>query len=118
MAAGRRPSHTASRRTALDDAEQVHATSPAQWRRWLTRHATRTTGVWLVTRKKATGKPRMEYGESVEEALAFGWVDSLPWSLDDERSLLWFAPRKPKSGWSLINKTRVARLIADGRHRR
>lgn len=112
---GKQSAGKLGRRTALDAAEHVHATTTAQWRRWLTRHATRSTGVWLVTWKKATGKPRMEYDEAVEEALAFGWIDSLPRSLDAERSLLWFAPRKPKSGWSRINKTRVARLIADGR---
>jgi uncharacterized protein YdeI (YjbR/CyaY-like superfamily) len=104
-----------AKRSALDEAEQVHATSTTEWRRWLARHAARTAGVWLVTWKKATGKPRMEYGEAVEEALAFGWIDSLPRSLDSERSLLWFAPRKPGTGWSRINKERVARLIADGR---
>ena len=97
------------------DAEQIHATSAVAWRRWLTRNASREVGVWLVTWKKATGKPRMEYAEAVEEALAFGWIDSLPRSLDAERSLLWFAPRKPKTGWSRVNKTHVARLIADGR---
>lgn len=57
----------------------------------------------------------MSYAESVEEALAFGWVDSLPRALDSERSMLWFAPRKPRTGWSRPNKERVARLIADGR---
>jgi uncharacterized protein YdeI (YjbR/CyaY-like superfamily) len=58
--------------------------------------------------------PRMEYGEAVEEALCFGWVDSKPNKLDDERSLLWFAPRKPGTGWSRPNKERVARLIEAG----
>lgn len=57
----------------------------------------------------------MSYAKTVEEALAFGWVDSLPRALDSERSMLWFAPRKPRTGWSRINKARVERLIADGR---
>ncbi|MBC8086059.1 MAG: YdeI/OmpD-associated family protein [Phycisphaerae bacterium] len=101
--------------TGADQAEQVHPTSVSAWRRWLARNASRDKGVWLVTWKKATGKPRMEYAETVEEALAFGWIDSLPRTLDDERSLLWFSPRKPRTGWSRVNKARVARLIADGR---
>ena len=58
---------------------------------------------------------RTPYAEAVEEALAFGWIDSRPRSLDAERSMLWFAPRKPRTGWSRANKGRVARLIADGR---
>ena len=74
----------------------------------------RTEGVWLITYKKATGKPRVEYDEAVEEALCFGWVDSKPNKLDDERSLLYFAPRKGGTGWSKPNKVRIERLIAAG----
>ena len=75
----------------------------------------REEGVWLITYKKATGLPTIEYDESVEEALCFGWVDSKAGTLDDKRSMLWFAPRKPTSGWSKSNKERVERLIAQGR---
>jgi uncharacterized protein YdeI (YjbR/CyaY-like superfamily) len=57
----------------------------------------------------------MTYDEAVAEALAFGWVDSKPGKLDDERTMLYFAPRKPGSGWSRPNKERVERLIAEGR---
>ena len=48
--------------------------------------------------KKATGKPRVDYEAAVEEALCFGWVDSKPRKLDDERTMLYFTPRKPRSG--------------------
>lgn len=68
----------------------------------------------MITFKKATGKPRVEYNEAVEEALCFGWVDSKPNKLDDERSMLWFAPRKGGSGWSKPNKERVMRMISAG----
>ena len=74
----------------------------------------RTNGVWLVSYKKASGKPRFEYNEAVEEALCFGWVDSKPNKLDEERSLLWFAPRKPGTGWSRPNKERIERLTQAG----
>jgi uncharacterized protein YdeI (YjbR/CyaY-like superfamily) len=50
----------------------------------------------------------------VEEALCFGWVDSKPGKIDEERSSLYFAPRKPKSGWSKPNKVRIERMIAAG----
>jgi uncharacterized protein YdeI (YjbR/CyaY-like superfamily) len=56
----------------------------------------------------------MTYDEAVEEALCFGWIDSKPNKLDDERSMLWFAPRKPGTGWSKPNKERVERMIAAG----
>jgi uncharacterized protein YdeI (YjbR/CyaY-like superfamily) len=92
----------------------VHPLTRTEWRAWLEQNHTRKEGVWLVTYKKATGKPRVEYGESVEEALCFGWVDSKGNKLDEERSLLWFAPRKNGSNWSASNKERVERLIAAG----
>jgi uncharacterized protein YdeI (YjbR/CyaY-like superfamily) len=67
-----------------------------------------------VSYKKATGKPRFEYDDAVEEALCFGWVDSKPNKLDEERTLLWFAPRKPGTGWSRPNKLRIDRMTQAG----
>ena len=90
----------------------IHPLTRAEWRTWLEENHGRAEGIWLITYKKATGKPRIEYDEAVEEALCYGWVDSKPNKLDDERSLLWFAPRKPGTGWSRPNKDRVAKLIA------
>ncbi len=92
----------------------IHALTRAEWRQWLATNHTRATGVWLVSYKKATGKPRVEYDEAVEEALCFGWVDSKPNKLDAERTLLWFSPRKPGSGWSRPNKQRVERMLQAG----
>jgi uncharacterized protein YdeI (YjbR/CyaY-like superfamily) len=95
--------------------EAVHPKTRADWRRWLARHHERAEGVWLVSFKKATGKPRVEYDDAVQEALCFGWVDSRPRKLDDERTMLYFSPRKAGSGWAGSNKARVARLMAAGR---
>ena len=86
----------------------------AEWRTWLEQNHGRAEGVWLISYKKATGKPRIEYDEAVEEALCYGWIDSKPNKLDAERSLLWFAPRKAGTGWSKPNKERVAKLLAVG----
>ena len=94
--------------------DSVHPQTRAAWRAWLMREHTRTSGVWLISFKKATGKPRVEYDAAVEEALCFGWIDSKPRTLDHEPSMLWFAPRKPGSGWSRPNKQRVARMIKAG----
>jgi uncharacterized protein YdeI (YjbR/CyaY-like superfamily) len=94
-----------------------HSVQPpdrAAWRAWLADNHARVAGVWLITYKKAAGKPRIEYEEAVEEALCFGWVDSKPGKLDDERTMLYFAPRKPGSGWARPNKERVERLLAAG----
>lgn len=99
---------------ALLPKNATHPKSRAAWRQWLEENHTQTEGVWLVSYKKATGKPRVEDQESVEEAICFGWIDSKVNKLDDERSMLWFAPRKPKTGWSKPNKERVARVLAAG----
>ena len=94
--------------------QSVHPLTRAEWRAWLEQHHADTTGIWLITYKKATGKPRVAYEEAVEEALCFGWIDSKGNKLDEERSMLWFAPRRPGSGWSKPNKERVERLLAAG----
>ena len=99
---------------ALPD-DAVHPVTPEAWRAWLQEHHERATGVWLVSFKQATGRPRVTYEAAVEEALCFGWVDSKPRKLDDERTMLYFAPRRPGSGWSRPNKERIARLEAAGR---
>ena len=92
----------------------VHPKSRAEWRKWLEENQARPDGVWLISYKKATGKPRFDYADAVEEALCFGWIDSKPGKLDEERSMLWFTPRKPKTGWSKLNKERVEKLLKAG----
>jgi uncharacterized protein YdeI (YjbR/CyaY-like superfamily) len=88
-----------------------YAESRKIWRDWLAKHHIQAEGIWLIYNKKSSGKPSIAYDEMVEEALCFGWVDSKPNKLDDVRTMLWFAPRKPRTGWSALNKTRIARLI-------
>lgn len=88
------------------------AETRAQWRAWLEANHARVGGVWLVTYKKGSGKPYLDYAAAVEEALCFGWVDSKPGKLDDESTMLYYAPRKPGSGWSRPNKERIERLTA------
>lgn len=92
----------------------VHPHTRAEWRAWLEQHHSRTEGVWLISFKQATGKLRVTYDDAVEEALCFGWIDSKGNKLDDERSMLWFAPRKLRTGWSKPNKERVEKLMAVG----
>lgn len=92
----------------------VHPKSRAEWRKWLKKNHTQTEGVWVITFKKASGKPHVSYEEIVEEALCFGWIDSKGNKLDEERSMLWCAPRKAKSNWSRPNKLRVEKLLAAG----
>jgi uncharacterized protein YdeI (YjbR/CyaY-like superfamily) len=97
----------------IHDAPLVHAEDRATWRAWLEANHTAPSGAWLVTWRKGHG-PVLDYGEAVEEALCFGWVDSTGGRFDDRRTKLYFAPRKPRSVWSASNKARVARLSAEG----
>ncbi len=94
---------------------QVAVDSRDAWRAWLAEQHAGSPGVWLVTWKKGSGGPHVPYGDVVEEALCFGWVDSLPRKLDAERSQLLVTPRKRGSRWSKANKERVERLVAAGR---
>lgn len=96
------------------DPERVHCESIQAWRDWLSAQEGRSEGVWLISWKKASGKPAMTYEESVEHALCFGWVDSKGGKVDDERTMLWFAPRRRGSGWARTNKMRIERLTAAG----
>ena len=97
------------------DFERVEVTSRADLRRWFERNAARTESVWIVTWKKAPGAPHLPYGDVRDEALCFGWIDSRPARLDEARSMLLVSPRRKGSGWSAINKARVAALTAEGR---
>jgi uncharacterized protein YdeI (YjbR/CyaY-like superfamily) len=99
----------------LEDRPKVEPGSRAEWRAWLQAHHADSGSVWLVTLKKAAGEPPLTQAEAIEEALCFGWIDSLPRKLDDARTMLLMAPRKPGSAWSKINRERVERLTATGR---
>lgn len=98
----------------LADAPEVEIDSLTALRSWLTEHHSQPRGVWLVTYKKADPDRYVPYPDIVDQCLCFGWVDSLPRTKDDTRSMLYISPRKPSSHWSLVNKEKVSRLIATG----
>jgi uncharacterized protein YdeI (YjbR/CyaY-like superfamily) len=91
---------------------RVQVESRAEWRQWLAENHTQPDGIWLVTFKKHMWEKYLPYDDIVEEALCFGWVDSLPRKLDDDRTMLYISPRRKGSPWSRLNKTRVEALIA------
>lgn len=95
------------------DFPQVEVASRAAWRAWLEANHGQVTSIWLITWK--AGDPRyLPYGAVVEEALCFGWVDSLPRRLDAARTMLLLSPRRPGSAWSAANKARAEAMIAAG----
>ncbi|HEV7948305.1 MAG TPA: YdeI/OmpD-associated family protein [Glaciihabitans sp.] len=98
----------------VDDAPRQHFETRAQWREWLEANHASSTGVFFVYWRAGTGKPAIGYEAMVEEALCFGWIDSRQSKLDQERTMLWFTPRKRGSGWARPNKLRVEKLMNAG----
>lgn len=95
--------------------EQFYARDRQEWRKWLEQNHARSRGIALILHKKHSREPGVSYTEAVEEALCFGWIDSRTHSLDADRFLQVFTPRKPGSVWSRSNQRRVQALIAEGR---
>lgn len=93
----------------------LEVTDDAAWRAWLERRHDSADGAWLVFYKGHTGKARLTYEEALEEALCWGWIDSLVKRVDATRYARKFTPRKPGSRWSASNRRRVARLVREGR---
>ena len=79
------------------------------WRMWMRQHYKFEKEIWLVYPKKGIGKPRIEYNDAVEEALCFGWIDSV---VNDEHTVQRFSPRKPKAKYSQANIERLRNLVA------
>jgi uncharacterized protein YdeI (YjbR/CyaY-like superfamily) len=93
----------------------LHLSDRKEWREWLAQnHDKEVNGVWLVFDKRKTDRSSIEYEESVEEALCFGWIDSLIKKIDDDRYCRKFTPRKNDSKWSSANKRRVAKILQEG----
>src|SRR5437667_9872171 len=83
-----------------------------QWRAWLARHHKTAPEIWLIYYKKHSGRPRIPYSDAVEEALCYGWIDSITKPVDEDRWAQRFSPRRPSSRLSEMNRERVRRLIA------
>jgi uncharacterized protein YdeI (YjbR/CyaY-like superfamily) len=94
---------------------QLHFENREKWRRWLRKNHDAHKIVWLVFFKKHTGRKNITYAAAVEEALCFGWIDSLIKKLDEDRYARKFTPRTDTGKWSALNLKRVKRLIASGR---
>ena len=92
-----------------------HPADLAAWRAWLAANCDTVRGVWVASWRKASRRDPVPYSDLVEEAISFGWIDSTVNILDDERGLQLMTPRKPKSGWTRLNRQRVATLEAQGR---
>jgi uncharacterized protein YdeI (YjbR/CyaY-like superfamily) len=93
---------------------ELFATTRSEWHNWLEKNHSTVDEVWLVYHKKPSGKPRIPYGEAVEEALCFGWIDGKVRKVNDDYYIQRFTPRRSGSRWSKYNVERVNRLIETG----
>ncbi|MEE9166990.1 MAG: YdeI/OmpD-associated family protein [Candidatus Neomarinimicrobiota bacterium] len=92
----------------------LYVTNRKDWRAWLGKNQGKENEIWLVYYKKHTEKPTIPYDDAVEEALCFGWIDSIIRRVDDEKYMRKFTPRKDRSIWSELNKKRVQKMIKQG----
>lgn len=88
--------------------------SRQDWRRWLEDNHRSKASIWLLYFKKKSNTPSISYSDAVDEALCFGWIDSTKKTLDEHSYIQFFCPRKPRSGWSKVNKAKVLQLTEDG----
>lgn len=94
-----------------------YLSSPGELRDWFDENHATADELWLGTYKKAAGKPTITWSEAVDEALCVGWIDSVRYSIDAERSAQRFTPRRKGSTWSAVNVAKVAVLTEQGRMR-
>ncbi|MGB8959714.1 MAG: hypothetical protein WCC00_11965, partial [Candidatus Aminicenantales bacterium] len=99
----------------MDPSPLFEAAKRSEWRAWLRRNHKTAKEVWLVYPKKHTGRPRIAYNDAVEEALAFGWIDSTAKRIDEDRFAQRFTQRKPNSPYSQANLARLRAMAAKGK---
>ncbi|NMN37649.1 uncharacterized protein YdeI (YjbR/CyaY-like superfamily) [Pedobacter sp. SG918] len=91
-----------------------YAETQADWRQWLAENHEKEVSVWLIIYKKDASKGSLPHANAVDEALCYGWIDSLTVKRDEESRYQFFSKRKPKSNWSAINKNKALHMIAQG----
>jgi uncharacterized protein YdeI (YjbR/CyaY-like superfamily) len=98
-------------RSGLRKVDPIFFRSPAELRRWLQAHHDDTPELWVGLLKKTTGRAGLTYKEALDEALCHGWIDGVRKSVDEDRYLIRFTPRKADSFWSAVNTRRVLELV-------
>src|SRR5688572_1062611 len=89
----------------------LHLSTRSQWRKWLQKNFEKETEAWLAFPNQASGKKRILYNDAVEEALCFGWIDSVVNKLDTDHLIQRFTPRRNKSSYSQPNIERLRHLM-------
>jgi len=95
----------------MKDVEDYCPSDKQDWRKWLELNHNKKESVWLIFYKKKSPNYNLNWSESVDVALCFGWIDSVKKTIDTEKYIQYFSRRKAKSNWSKINKDKVQILI-------
>src|SRR6266540_2235148 len=107
---------TQKHKETMEIGETLYVTTRDEFRQWLIQNHKNKKEIWLIQYKKATKKPPVNFVEAVEEAMCFGWTESIGFkSIDAERFVTRFSPRRPKSNWTARNKERARKMITEGR---
>jgi uncharacterized protein YdeI (YjbR/CyaY-like superfamily) len=109
-----REAHPVERRSSMD-LKTLDVEASADWRSWLRKNHATSEEIWLVFHRKTVAKPSISYDDAIDEALAYGWIDSIIKKIDDQNYARKFTPRRPGSIWSRPNIGRVKRLGREGR---
>ncbi len=96
----------------MEKIKEIYFKNRIEWREWLSINHSSSKGLYLIFHKVSSKKESMRWEEAVKEALCYGWIDSVVKKIDDEKRKQLFSPRKPKSGWSKLNKDHIKKLIA------
>ncbi len=100
---------------AKDGLEIIECKSQQQWHDWLAKHYSQTQGVWLLHAKKASGKKTVSYSEALDEAICYGWIDSLKQTFNEAYYKQKYTPRRAKSVWSKTNVAKAEQFIKEGK---
>ena len=95
----------------METSEALFFNNGQEWHTWLKQNHAEKNAVWLIHHKKSSGKTGINYDEALEEALCFGWIDGKLKSIDEEKYVIRYSPRKTKSVWSKLNKEKAEQLI-------
>ena len=95
--------------------KEIYFHKLSEWKNWLSFHHDKSEGIWMVYYNKQSGKPSINYKDALDEALCWGWIDSIIKKIDDEKYVRKFTPRNEDSKWSEVNKKRAGELIEEKR---
>jgi uncharacterized protein YdeI (YjbR/CyaY-like superfamily) len=112
---GKARSQAAGATPEVTSLKTLRAVDPEAWRTWLKKHHTSETEIWLLFPKNHTGLPAVSYDHALDEALCYGWIDSIIRRIDDDWYARKFTPRTNCTNWSELNRKRVAKLVQEGR---